>query len=83
MGDFFLDDEGRIFVMTYERAENSNGYIYDIFNAQGLFIARKAMNISTLGDAYPCAKSRRGRLYCFQEKPDAFREFNIYKMRWE
>lgn len=83
MGDFFLDDEGRIFVMTFERGANPQEYIYDIFNANGLFIARKAINILILGDAYPCAKSRRGHLYCFQEKPDGFQEFNIYKMRWE
>ncbi len=41
------------------------------------------MNIFTLGDNAVCAKARRGRLYCFQEKPDGFREFNVYKMNWE
>ncbi len=83
MGDFFLDDEGRIFVRTFERGENPGEHIFDIFNPEGVFIGRKAMNILTLGDAYVCAKSRRERLYCFQEKPDGFREFNIYRMNWE
>jgi hypothetical protein len=83
MGNFFLDDEGRIFVKTFERGENPDEYIFDIFNPQGVFISRKAMNILTLGDAYVCAKSRRGRLYCFQEKPDGFREFSVYRMNWE
>jgi len=83
MGDFFLDDEGRIFVKTFERGENPGEYIVDIFNPEGVFIGRKAMNILTLGDAHVCAKSRRERLYCFQEKADGFREFNVYRMTWE
>lgn len=83
MCDFFLDDEGRIFVMTFERGKNPGEHIFDIFNSEGVFIGRKAMNILTLGDAYVCAKSRRERLYCFQEKSDGFREFHVYRMNWE
>jgi hypothetical protein len=83
MCDFFLDDEGRIFVMTFERGGNPGEHIFDIFNSEGVFIGRKAMNILTLGDAYVCAKSRKERLYCFQEKPDGFREFHVYLMNWE
>ena len=83
MCDFFLDDEGRIFVMTFERGGNPGEHIFDIFNSEGVFIGRKAMNILTLGDAYVCAKSRKERLYCFQEKPDGFREFHVYRMNWE
>jgi hypothetical protein len=83
MGDFFLDDEGRIFVKTFERGKNSGEYIFNIFNPQGVYIGRKAMNILTLGDAYVCAKSRKDRLYCFKEKPDGFHEFNVYRMKWE
>ncbi len=83
MCDFFVDDDGRIFVKTFEGGENPDEYIFDIFNPQGVFIGRKAMNSLTLGDAHVCAKSRRERLYCFQEKPDGFREFNVYLMNWE
>ena len=83
MCDFFLDDNGRIFVKTFETGEYPAEYIFDIFNPDGVFIGRKAMNILTLGDAYACVKSKRDRLYYFQEKPDGFREFNVYRMRWE
>jgi len=83
MRDFFVDDEGRIFVMTFERGENPDEYIFDIFNPEGVFVGRKAMNILTLGDAIVCAKSRRERLYCFHEKPDGFHEFNVFRMNWE
>jgi hypothetical protein len=83
MGHFFLDDEGRIFVKTFEKGENPDEYIFDIFNPKGVFIGRKALNILTVGDAYVCAKSKRNRLYCFREKPDGFHEFHVFRMRWE
>jgi hypothetical protein len=83
MGNFFLDDDGRIFVKTYKTGEYPDEYLFDIFNPHGVFIGRKGMKILTLGDAYVCAKSRRDRLYCFQEKSDGFREFNVFRMRWD
>lgn len=83
MGDFFLDDDGRIFVMTFEKGENTNENIFDIFNAEGIYIGKTALNILTLGDANICVKSRNGRLYCFQEKPDGFRVFQVYSIHWE
>jgi hypothetical protein len=83
MGNFFLDDDGRIFVKTYEKGEYPGEYLFDIFDPHGVFIGRKGMKILTLGDAYVCAKSRRDRLYCFQEKSDGFREFNVFRMRWD
>jgi len=83
MGDFFLDENGRIFVMTFEKAENPKEHIFDIFNPEGVYIGKTSLNVLTLGDANICAKSRHGRLYCFQEKPDGFREFKVYQMNWE
>lgn len=81
--DFFLDDKGRIYVMTFERGENPREFMYDIFNPQGIFIARKSLNIYFEGDRSVCAKSIRNRLYFFQENKDGFRKFLVYKMRWE
>jgi len=83
MGSFFLDDKGQIFVKTFEKGENPDEHIFDIFNPDGVFSGRKAMNVLTFGDAYVCAKARGGRLYCFQEKSDGFREFNVYRMMWK
>jgi hypothetical protein len=81
--DFFLDDAGRIYVMTFERGDNPGEYIYDVFNPEGIFICRKSMNILFVGDREICAKAKGGYLYCFQEKPDGFREFHTYRMSWE
>ena len=41
---FFVDDEGRIFVMTYESGNNPGEYVFDLFNANGIFFGRKSLN---------------------------------------
>ncbi|MBN1273060.1 MAG: 6-bladed beta-propeller [Candidatus Aminicenantes bacterium] len=83
MSGFFVDDEGRIYVRTFERGPNPGEYFFDLFNPDGAFISRKAMNILTLGDTEILAEARGGRLYCFQDKSDGYREFVVYRMTWE
>jgi len=39
---FLTEEEGRIFVMTYEQGEYPREYIFDIFNEEGVFIGRKS-----------------------------------------
>ncbi len=79
--DFFPDDEGRLYVMTFERGEEEGEYWYDIFNPDGIFINRKKLKIHSWGDIAVCAQVKRNRLYCFEEKADGYRMFKVYKMR--
>ena len=85
LNQFFADDEGRIFVMTYEPGPNPGEYIWDFFDSDGLFIGRKALNIVWaglyLGPRYTFAKN--GRLYCHREKESGFHELMVYRMIWE
>jgi hypothetical protein len=37
---FFTDDEGQLFVITYEKGKNLREFIYDIFNSEGTFVGR-------------------------------------------
>ena len=80
---FFLDDAGRLYVMTYESGENPGEYIYDVFNADGVFIHRTSLNIlhSNYGRLY--AEAVAGRLYCIQEKQNGFKELVVYEMIWD
>lgn len=80
---FFPDDEGRLYVMTFEEGDNSGEYIYDIFNSDGVFIRRKSLNIYSWGEMEVCAKAKRERLYCLQEKESGYRKLAVYKMKWE
>jgi hypothetical protein len=41
---FTVDEKGWIYVMTWERAPGGEGYWYDIFDDQGIYTARIALN---------------------------------------
>ena len=78
---FFGDDEGRLFVMTYEKGEKPGEYVFDVFNSEGVFILRK--NLIILNNWELQAKAKRGHLYCVREKESGYKELVVYKMRWE
>jgi hypothetical protein len=82
----FVDDEGRIFMMTHERGEKPNEFKYDIFNLDGIFIGRTSLeNFGQYGtsDAPLYAAATKGRLYCVRQKDSGFKELAVYKMKWE
>ena len=86
---FFADDEGRLFVMTYEKNRDSNEYIYDIFNTDGVFIDRiglrnfgRGSSISKIEWTFQ-TKAKKNHLYCIQEKENGYKELVVYKMNWQ
>jgi hypothetical protein len=85
LNQLFADDEGRIFVMTYEPGPNPGEYVWDIFNPDGVFVGRKALDIVWatlyLGPRYTFA--RRAKLYCHREKESGYDELVVYKIIWK
>lgn len=79
---FFSDDEGRLFVMTYEEGENPGEYIYDIFNPGGVCVGRKSLKVFH-DESGLYATMKNGRFYCLNEKESGYRELNVYTVRWE
>ena len=87
---FFLDDESRFYVMTYEQGQGSNAFIYDIFNPDGLFIGRIELDnygsspFSYTGIPLPLnVVVKKGRIYCLREKESGYKELVVYRMKWE
>ncbi len=83
---FFVDREGRLFVMTYEQGENKDSYIHDVFNRDGVLIARVPLDTyGILGRTLnPLrATSRNGRFYQVRFKENGFAELIVYRMLWE
>ena len=82
---FFVDDEGRIFVMTYESGERPGEYIYDIFSAKGVFIGRKSLEMIWAGlyGGPKYAMAKKCLLYCYREKESGFRELIVQKIIWK
>lgn len=85
----FSDDASRLFVMTYETCQDGRGYVYDIFNPDGVFIGRTRFNNYGVpnwwmegGDAPLEIKAKKDRLYCNQMGPSNKNELVVYKMSW-
>jgi hypothetical protein len=81
-GSFFVDDENRLYVQTYEMEAVRPEYIYDIFNEEGLFILRKSLPIKPAMDIEGDAVVKNGRLYCLQEKESGYKTIVVYRMIW-
>ena len=81
---FFTDDKGGLYVMTYEKSDDTHEYITDIFNADGIFLGRRSLRIFFSDREYLLwATVKQNRLYCRSEKESGFKELVVYKMTWE
>lgn len=84
---FFCDDEGRLFVMTFEEGTNKGEFIYDVFDPEGRFTSR--VGLGNYGDWDVIVLSqlvvidKQNRLYCIQQKESGYKELVVYKMNWE
>lgn len=81
----FGDDEGRLFVLTYEAGGSPGEFMYDIFNPEGAFIGRMSLaNMKKLAAPRSFAvKIKKNRLYCLREKEDGYKELVAYKLSWK
>ena len=81
---FFTDDEGHVFVMTYEKDRKSGFYLYDIFNRKGAYLGSQGIQTIWAGVYFAnmgiVAKKRK--LYCWREDQDGDWEFIIQKISW-
>ncbi len=75
-------DDGLLLVATFEEGENPEEIMFDIFNEEGVFIARKSLNIYAW-EGHLWARIRADKLYCLEEKATGYKELVVYKMKWE
>lgn len=83
---FFVDDEGRLFVMTYEQGDHKDSYIHDVFNKDGALMARVPLGkYGILGRSLNPLKatSENGRFYQVRFKESGHAEVIAYRMVWE
>jgi hypothetical protein len=73
---FTLDEEGRIFVRTFQKGKTKEEYIYDVFDPQGRYVTTfpSKMNISLI---------KRGRIYSIEENEEGFLFIHKYKVSWK
>lgn len=74
---FWIDDEERIFVETYEEGEETREALLYIFNPEGMFIGIKSLKEAK------ARKFKNDRLYCVYRKDSGYEEFVAYKVSWK
>ena len=71
-----LDEEGRIFVRTYEKAADGKTYYYDVFDPEGKYIAKIPLK------ARPIVW-KMNKLYTVEEDEEGFQMVKRYQVSWE
>jgi len=72
---FTLDDEGKIFVQTFEKTEDGNRYYYDVFDPEGRYVTKIPLSFTPR----VCKKSK---LYTVEEDEDGYQYVKRYKVTW-
>lgn len=70
-----LDDEGRIFVNTFENTEEELVPTNEVFDSEGRYIAKISLNAMPL-------LWKRGKLYTIEEDEEGFKVVKRYKVTW-
>jgi hypothetical protein len=84
---FFPDDRGWLFVMTFEKGETPGSYLYDIFNPDGVFVGRTALDNSgneateIWGGPFE-VRAKNNLLYYLRAKESGFQELVVCPMTW-
>jgi hypothetical protein len=73
---FTLDEDGRIFVRTWEKGKNKGEYVYDVFDTEGVYIASfpSKMDIRVW---------KNGEAYSYEEDEEGFKIIKKYGVHWE
>ncbi len=82
---FFHDDDGRLFVMTYEQGPGKDEFIHDIYSAEGVFIGRIPLGrYGILGRALNPLRTtaKNGKFYRLRFKESGYPELIVYRMVW-
>jgi len=74
-GWFGTDDEGRIFVRTYEQIKNGEGFYYDVFDTEGKFIAKVPLKTRPF-------LIKDNKFYTVEENEQGFLSIKRYKTTW-
>jgi hypothetical protein len=85
MSQIFVDDEDRVYVITYENGASKGEKIIDIFDDKGILISRVSLDLVWarlyVGPHYTFAK--KGSLYFYRENENGYNVLYRHKMNWK
>lgn len=73
--NFTVDDENRIFVQTWEKTKDGEGFYFDVFNSDGIFFAKVPL------DFKPFAW-KKGKVYGLEEDDLGYQYVVRYSVVW-
>ena len=73
--EVLVDDKGNVFIMTWERETDKDGYYYDIFDSEGKYIAK--IHLITTPQII-----KKNKLYTIEEDEAGFQYVKRYKIIW-
>lgn len=77
--DIATDDEGRIYVRTYEKADpNESFHYHDVFDAKGIYIAKILLKVNLDRSSV----WKRKKLYTLESSPEGFPVIKRYGVNW-
>jgi hypothetical protein len=86
---FWPDDQGRLYVVTYEQGARPGEFLVDVFDKNGVFAGRISMNIHLSANPFaPWAPLdswttiKNNRLYCLREKESGYLQLVVYRLNW-
>jgi len=74
--DFILDDRGWLFVRPFVKVKTAGGVFYDVFDAEGKYIARVSLPARA-------RKIKSGKLYTIEEDKEGLLHVKRYTMEWK
>ena len=74
---FIVDGKGQIFVHRFVEVDKSNNHYFDVFDAEGKFIAIITLNEKTVFGTF-----KNNKLYTIEEEKDGFQIVKRYKVTW-
>jgi len=80
-----VDEKDRIFVQTWEKTKDGEGFIYDVFGPDGICFARVPLRFSF--GRFPLHISpivwKNGKVYAIEEDEDGYQFVVRYTVHWE
>ncbi|MCG7853778.1 MAG: 6-bladed beta-propeller [Methanosarcinaceae archaeon] len=73
---FFVDDECRIYALTWEKSSDGKRRMFDVFDEQGRYIARIPLPPRSLF-------IKRDRLYSVENDEEGYQHLKRYKVTWK
>ena len=77
---FISDEDGRLFVLTYEEGNNPGEKMVDVFDGSGVFVGRRSLRLDS--DEFGVhARIKNGRFYSVEEKENGFKRLVVSRIR--